>query len=324
MVFWFILKNSMFPIFFLVLLGYWLDKRFKLPPAILSKYLMYIIVPSFILVNVYHLQFSANSKVGLISVILFMVISFLYATLIGKVRHYDLGMVEACRNALMFNNTGNLGFSLINLVFAHEPFLVDGQTPYLKAALSAHMIYYIVQSITLNSICLYQAGRGKATVKQTLKVIFHMPMLYAIALGFLCRQWPLPLEEFFLYPVINLCSKSLLPLAMIIMGIQLSRTKIQWLDKDVWIVNIFKVLVLPATALIMIYGGNALFPGSFTPITSLVFLLYSSIPTAVNTSVFALEFDNHPDYATQTVMNSTVLSAFSMTFYIFLGKLLFL
>jgi len=314
----------MFPIFFLVLLGYWLDKRFKLPPAILSKYLMYIVVPSFILVNVYHLKINASSKTGFISVVLFMVISFIYATLIGKVRHYDLGMTESCRNALMFNNTGNLGFSLINLVFAHEPFLINGETPYLQEALGAHMIYYIVQSITLNSICLYQAGRGKATVKKTLSVIFHMPMLYAIALGFICRQWQLPLEDFFLYPVINLCAKSLLPLAMVIMGIQLSRTKIQWLDKDVWIVNIFKVLVLPATALVMIYTANALFPGSFTPISSLVFLLYSSIPTAVNTSVFALEFDNNPEYATQTVMNSTVLSAFSMTFYIFLGKLLFL
>ncbi len=324
MVFWFILKNSMFPIFFLVLMGYWLDKKFKLPPAILSKYLMFIILPCFIFLNVYHLQVPPAGRTAFISIVVFMLLSFTFATLIGKVRHYSLGMTESCRNALMFNNTGNLGLSLITMVFSHEPFVVNGETPYLKEALAVQMIYFIVQSTTINSIGLYQAGRGTATMKKTLGVVFHMPMLYAIATGLICRQFHLPVEDFFLYPVMNLCAKSLLPLAMVILGIQLSRTKIHWFDKDVWIVNIFKIFLLPMTALIMIYAGNALFPGAFTPVSALVFLIYSSIPLAANTAVFAVEFNNNPEYATQTVMNTTVLSALSMTFYIFLGKVLFL
>ena len=39
--------------------------------------------------------------------------------------------------------------------------------------------------------------------------------------------------------------------------------------------------------------------------------------------MYALEFDNNPDYATQVVMNTTALSAISMTIVIFVGHLLF-
>ena len=39
--------------------------------------------------------------------------------------------------------------------------------------------------------------------------------------------------------------------------------------------------------------------------------------------MFAVEFGNNPDYAKQVVMNTTVLSALSMTLVIFIGHILF-
>ena len=109
---------------------------------------------------------------------------------------------------------------------------------------------------------------------------------------------------------------------MVSIGAQLSQTKIHWLDKDVWIVSILKMTLL-LIGLAMIYGANAFRPGTFTAVSATVFLIYCAIPTAVNTALFAIEFDNNPDYATQIVMNTTALSAISLTFYIFLGHILF-
>lgn len=80
---------------------------------------------------------------------------------------------------------------------------------------------------------------------------------------------------------------------------------------------------LPLIGLAMIYIANAFRPGTFTAVSATVFLIYCAIPTAVNTALFAIEFDNNPDYATQVVMNTTALSAVSLTFYIFLGHILF-
>lgn len=150
-----------------------------------------------------------------------------------------------------------------------------------------------------------------------------MPLLYVLAAALIARYVGWDAKDFFLWPIMDMASKALLPLAMVSIGAQLSQTKIQWLDKDVWIVSILKMTALPLIGLAMIYLANAFRPGTFTAVSATVFLIYCAIPTAVNTALFAIEFDNNPDYATQVVMNTTALSAVSLTFYIFLGHILF-
>lgn len=323
MVFWFIIENTMLPIFFLVLLGFFLDKKFHLEVKTLSKFMFYLVIPSFIFTTVSTTAFPAAS-LSIISVLfIFMAICFLAADLVSHVRRYDLAMKESCRNALMFNNTGNLGVALIILVFSHEPFVVDGQTPYLAEAMVTQIIIFLVQSIALNTLGLYQAGRGRLSVRDTLRVMLQMPMLYVLVIGIAIRYAGLDARSFFLWPILEMSGKALLPVAMISIGAQLSQTKIHWLDPDVWIISILKMSVLPLLGLAVIYGTNALFPGMFTAVSATVFLIYCAIPTAVNTALFAMEFGNNPDYATQIVMNTTALSAISLTFYIFLGHILF-
>ena len=297
MVFWFIIEHTMLPIFFLVVLGYFLDKKFHLDVKTLSKLMFFLVIPSFIFTNIYTTQFPATSINIIAAIAIFMVICFVIANIVGHIRHYDAAMLESCRNAFMFNNTGNLGVALIILV--------------------------LIQSISLNTLGLYQAGRGRLTARDTLSVMFHMPLLYVLAAALIARYVGWDAKDFFLWPIMDMASKALLPLAMVSIGAQLSQTKIQWLDKDVWIVSILKMTALPLIGLAMIYLANAFRPSTFTAVSATVFLIYCAIPTAVNTALFAIEFDNNPDYATQVVMNTTALSAVSLTFYIFLGHILF-
>ena len=323
MVFWFIIEHTMLPIFFLVLLGYFLDKKFHLDVKTLSKLMFYLVIPSFLFTNIYTTQFPETSVNIIAAIAIFMVLCFVIANIVGRIRHYDEAMLESCRNAFMFNNTGNLGVALIILVFSHDPFVVNGQTPYLAEAMVVQIIIFMIQSVSLNTLGLYQAGRGKLAARDTLAVMFRMPLLYVLAASLLARNVGWDAENFFLWPIMDMASHALLPLAMVSIGAQLSQTNIHWLDKDVWIVSILKMTALPLLGLAMIYGANAFRPGTFTAVSATVFLIYCAIPTAVNTALFAIEFDNNPDYATQIVMNTTALSAISLTFYIFLGHILF-
>lgn len=323
MVFWFIIENTMLPIFCLVLLGFFLDKKFHLDVKTLSKFMFYLIIPSFIFTNVSTTEFPAASTVIIGALFVFMLLCFIAANIISRYRHYDAAMKESCRNALMFNNTGNLGVALIILIFSHDPFVVNGQTPYLAEAMVTQIIIFLVQSITLNTLGLYQAGRGRLSARDTLHVMFQMPMLYVLIIALAARYIHIDATGFFLWPIMEMSSKALLPVAMISIGAQLSQTKIHWFDTDVWIISILKMTVLPLLGLAMIFGANALHPGTFTAVSATVFLIYCAIPTAVNTALFAIEFGNNPDYATQIVMNTTALSAISLTFYIFLGHILF-
>ncbi len=47
------------------------------------------------------------------------------------------------------------------------------------------------------------------------------------------------------------------------------------------------------------------------------------MPTAVNSALIAVENDNHPDFATQVVIMTTILSALTMTGVIYLSNILF-
>lgn len=294
MVFWFIIEHTMLPIFFLVVLGYFLDKKFHLDVKTLSKLMFFLVIPSFIFTNIYTTQFPATSINIIAAIAVFMVICFIIANIVARIRHYDAAMLESCRNAFMFNNTGNLGVALIILVFSHEPFVVNGQTPYLAEAMVVQIIIFMIQSISLNTLGLYQAGRGRLTARDTLSVMFHMPLLYVLAAALIARYVGWDAKDFFLWPIMEMASKALLPLAMVSIGAQLSQTKIHWLDKDVWIVSILKMTALPLIGLAMIYIANAFRPGTFTAVSATVFLIYCAIPTAVNTALFAIEFDNSP------------------------------
>lgn len=323
MVFLFIIEHTMLPIFGLVLIGFLLDRKFHIDVKTLSKFMFYLVIPSFIFTNVYETEFPPASVTMIAAMTVFMVFCFFLANLVSRWRRYDEGMIQSCRNALMFNNTGNLGVALIILVFSHDPFVVDGQTPYLAEAMVIQIIIFIVQSVSLNTLGLYQAGRGRLSAADTLRVMFRMPMIYFLAAALLVRSTGWNAEEFFFWPIMEMAGKSLLPVAMVSIGAQLSQTKIHWFDKDVWIISLLKMTVLPLFGLVMIYAANALMPGTFTAVSAMVFLIYCAIPTAVNTALFAIEFGNNADYATQIVMNTTALSAISLTFYIFVGHILF-
>ena len=324
MVFFYIIEHTMLPIFALVLIGYLLDRKFGLDVKTLSKLLFYVIIPSFVFTNLYKTDFPAASFRIVVCLAVLLILFFYIATAIGKFRNYDSAMLESCRNALMFNNSGNLGVALIILVFSHDPFVVNGNTPYLAEAMVIQILIFIFQNISINTLGLYQAGRGRLTSIDAIRRVFQMPIIYVFLTAILCRQAGWDATNFFFWPVMEMAGSAILPVAMIGIGIQLSRTKIKWMDPDVWLTCITKLLIFPIVGLLTIYGVNALLPGTFSPVASIVFLIYCCVPTAVNTAMYAIEFDNCPEYATQVVMNTTALSAFTLTIFIFLGQLIFM
>ena len=109
MVFWFIIEHTMLPIFVLVLIGFSLDRKFGIDVKTLSKVMFYLVIPSFIFTKIYSTDFPPGSLSLIANIFIFMLICFGLANIVSKIRHYDEGMVQSCRNALMFNNTGNLG-----------------------------------------------------------------------------------------------------------------------------------------------------------------------------------------------------------------------
>ena len=109
---------------------------------------------------------------------------------------------------------------------------------------------------------------------------------------------------------------------MIALGMQIHRSKISFGDIDAWLGCFVRLVVAPVLAflLIKVWGIMGV---SFAPAVSQTILIMASVPAAVNSVLYAVEFHNCEDFATELVMMSTFLSCITMTGTIYLARILF-
>jgi hypothetical protein len=92
---------------------------------------------------------------------------------------------------------------------------------------------------------------------------------------------------------------------------------IKSLRADVFLSSALRLVGGPIAALIIIWFMR------FDGIVAQAFLISSSVPTAVNTALIAIECKTNPEFASQTVMVSTVISAITLSGVIFLSQILY-
>ena len=305
-IFVFILLNNISPIFLIIFLGYLLEKKFKLDVWSFSKANFYIFVPALVFVKVYETQLKMEFLRALLFGIIFVVVLSLTANLITKIRGYDISKLNAFKNSIMFYNSGNFGLPLIILVF-------NG----LAEAVAIQIMILMVQNLTTNTIGFYNAGRGQMDYRESIIKIMKMPAVYSLVAALILNFLPVQLEEFFLWPSIEYMADGLIPVALLTLGIQISIASLDFKDVDVYLAALMRLLGGPLLALLLmtLLGIDGLM--------AQVLFISSAVPSAVNTALIAVEFKNEPDYASQVVMTSTLLSAFTLTGIIYLSQIIF-
>lgn len=312
-----ILGNNILPIFILILLGYILSKKFDLNINTLSKLNFYIFVPAFIFVNLYTSVLHLDMLKVLICAALLLIIYSCIGVIVAKIRGYDTALTNAFKNSVMFNNSGNIGLSLITLVFSSAPFVINGETPYLDTAISAQIMILVLQNVTTNTVGFYNAARANTSLKNCMKKIFSMPAIYAVPLSLIAKFSPYDLTTVPGWPALVYIKNGLVAVALLTLGVQLAKTKFDFTNKEVYISVFIRLIVGPAAAIALIYVFG--FSGA---IAQTIMIAYS-VPTAVNTALIAVECDNCQDFAAQTVMLSTLLSTFTLSLAIYAARIIF-
>jgi predicted permease len=305
------------PIFILIGLGFVLSKRFPFDIFTLSKLNFYLFMPSFIFVNLYTTVLEWSMLKILVFCVVYLVVNDLLARGIGKVRGYETSMVNAVKNAMTFSNTGNIGLSLIVLVFSTGANVIGGETPFLLAAQTTLIIALVFNNITTNTLGFYNAGRASMSLERSLKKIFSMPSIYAIPLAFIMKAVPVDLTQCFMWTALIYMKNSLVATALITLGIQLSRTKIQFGNFDVMLTVFARLVAGPIIGVFLILLFR------FDGVIAQTLLIISALPPAVNTALIAVELENQETFATQVVIMATVISALTLTLTIYLGQLFF-
>lgn len=308
-VFTFILFNNIAPIFIIIYLGYLLTSKFDLDIFTLSKLNFYIFVPALVFVKVYqtdvNMEFLTAILFGIIILSLLAGIGWIISTLMN----HKVSTSTALNNSIMFYNSGNFGLPLIMLVFS--------DTPYAGYAVSVQIMILLVQNLTTNTIGFFNAGRGQMHYSDSIKKILKMPAIYGITAAIILKFIDLDLSQFFFWPSIEYLKNGLIPIALLTLGTQLYHTKFSFKNWDVYIASLTRLIGGPILAYILI---NIM---GIEGIMAQVLFISSSVPSAVNTALIAVEFNNEPDFASQVVMTSTILSAVTLSIVIYLSQLLF-
>lgn len=316
-IFLYILLHNILPIFLIIMIGFLIGKRFHPDTLPLTRLNFYAYVPFFIFVQVYTTDMPRDIYKVLLFAVVVMAVVTLAVNIFTRLRGYDQPLRHAFLNSIIFYNSGNIGIPLMTLVFSSAPFIVNGKTPYLSAALMTQVAVLIVQNLTTNTLGFYIAGKGKMSWRDSLRSIITMPTVYMIVLAFALKCLPFRLESLPIWPAFVYLQQGMISFALLTLGVQLSRTKFSLRSREVYLSNFIRLIGVPALACLLIRLMD------IHGIPAQVLMISSALPTAVNTALIAVDRGNEADFACQAVMTATIFSSVTLVFVVYLSRILF-
>lgn len=286
--------NVLLPIFAQIGAGYWLQKRFKLDTATLSKIQFYILVPAVTFTSLCNTHLDANLLTGIVlcNVVLFALLLILTVgcARFGKVAPQQQ---RAFYNSVCLYNSGNYCIPLIQLLYG---------TPF---SYTIQIIIMLIQSVVTNTFGVFNTAAQNRKPGVALRSVLHMPMTQAMLLAILVRLLELPVWKPIMLSL-DVLSHAMVPLALITLGAQLANTRIKLAAAAVYLSAALRLLAAPALAWLLVWLWG------IQGVAAQVIIICSAAPSAVNTVLLAIEFGGDAEFASQSVLASTALSALTV------------
>ncbi|MCM3690444.1 AEC family transporter [Neobacillus niacini] len=302
-----ILLDIIFPIFLLIGAGALLQRSIRLDLSTLSTLTVYFLLPAVCFVNIYESKMSGELiSQTLVFLLLFNILLILTSMLIAKANRFDRKLTATFKNSMVLSNSGNYGLPVSELVFAANP-----------AGMSIQIIISIFQNLLTFTYGFFNSVSAESSGRDIFWKIFRLPVIYALLLAILLKWLHIDIPEFVWRPIEN-SSNAFLAVALVTLGAQVAFLKITRISRPiVWIV-IGRLIISPIIGLLVIFILG------LTDITAQALFIASSFPSSRNSALLALEYDNYPEYASQAVLLTTIISGITVAIVVYLSKILFL
>jgi hypothetical protein len=282
------------PVLLLIALGYLFQRRMRVDAATLNRVNLFLFVPALALVRLVETPFSA-SVLGKIASAVSLNMAALYALswLLSILLRWQRATMTTVALAAMFANAGNYGLPLVELVLGRQ-------------AVSYQALVFVLNNLLFFTVGVVLMAGSQRPLKTTLRQMFSLPPVYAVAVGLLLPMVGISLPAP-LMTALRYLGDGLIPVALTSLGAQLAeRTEIG----DGAALVAATCLRLIASPIIMV-GVVHLLGISGTLAKTLI--LGAAAPAAVNTVVLAIELHVNPSLASAIVLVTTLLSALTVT-----------
>lgn len=301
----FVIFLKVIPIYMNVLLGYLSTKFLKVQRESIASLLIYILGPIVV--------FSATVSVKIDLALAFLpIFLYLFSSIIAFISLYLFknSWNDPSGNILSFSaGTGNTGYFGIPLaVIFFEPSLAD------------IFIFTVLASLLYESTTgFYVTAKGNFTIKESLKKISRLPILYAFILGLIFNLLGFSIPDIISsYTSQFKGAYGILGMMMLGMGlIGLKNTEGNFDIKFIAITHIIKFAFWPLAILFCIYVDRTFLMFLNEDLYKVMFL-FSIVPLAGNTVTLAILLNAKPEKASLAVFISTLISIVLIPLYIYL------
>jgi predicted permease len=288
------------PIFLLIGVGFAVQRRIGLDTKSLVRLNFWIFVPALLFVNIVSSKLTAAS---LLSIAIHFLILFVSMFALAWYGARLIGAGDRLRRALtasvLFYNSGNYGLPVAQLAFG-------------GTGVAVQAIIIMFQNVTNFTVglALHAGGREGGSRRQTVAAVFKLPMIYVLVAAWAWRGtgWVLPAP---LKSSLDILATGTVPVALIALGAQMATLRSHPFSRALALSLLLRLCVGPLLgfAIVSLMGIRG-------PLAQAI-VVSTSFPTAVNSALLAIEFDNEPDFAAASVFYSTLLSAITVSFVIF-------
>lgn len=290
------LLPAVLPVSLIILIGFIAGRTLPLQRSTLSQLALFILSPALVIDSLYRTELSiASSGKLLIGFALTSGLIYAAVKLICKILRLPPSTTTGLTATILFPNNGNMGLPVVTFALG---------TPGLERA----VIYMIGSSFLM--FCFGPAiiqGKG---ILPGLKLILKLPLIWSLLCGAVLRLFSIQLP-FDLDQGIQQLGAAAIPIALILLGIQLSETRFQPEIKEI-LSAISRLLVAP---LIAFYIGRFL---QLEPLNLQVLVLQSAMPTAVNSFILVSEFGGDQELVAKAIVTSTLMSFITLPLVLWL------
>jgi len=292
-----ILADDILPIFLIAAVGFILARRFRIDVRVLSRVTFNALAPCLVFNLIVTSHLSAG-ELGQIVAFTLLLVAVLAVVARLAALPFGLGRPElaAFLIVVMFSNAGNYGLSVVLFAFGRD-------------VLARAVVYFVTSALLMYSVGVVVASSGRSSIGRAAQGLLKVPAMWGLVAAALIVWTGMRLPTGVERPI-ELLSVAAIPTMLLVLGMQLERSAWPARPGLVAVAAVLILVVSPALG----FGLAALL--GLTGAARQAVIVQSAMPSAVITTILALEFDVAPTFVTAVVVVTTAVSPLTVAFLI--------
>jgi malate permease and related proteins len=296
-----ILADDLLPIFLVASVGFLLARHLHVDVRSLSRITFNAFAPCLVFTLIVTSRLSAGEFGRIVAFTVLLVAGMgVLARVVGAAFRLDRPTLAGFLIVVMFSNAGNYGLSVVLFAFGRD-------------VLARAVVYFVTSAMLMYTVGSVVASSGRRGLRGALHGLLQVPALWGVVAAGIVVGAGITLPPALSRPV-ELLGNAAIPAMLLVLGMQFEKGAVPERPGLVAAASALALLASPALGILL--AGLVGLEG----IARQAVIVESAMPTAVITTIIALEFDVVPRFVTSVVVVTTILSPLTVSILIALLK----